>query len=172
MKKTIKNTCNPTPKLCACGCEEPVSRLKNTYLVGHSGRKSLDSYIIDPNGCWLWQGAISNNGYGTVGHSYVHRVSFLRFKGKITEGYQVHHKCRVRRCCNPDHLELATRAQNSQARGSTKLTKEQVRQIRQMTRRELKVAAQLLGVSKQHISSVWRGKFWPTESKEELPEAA
>lgn len=35
-----------------------------------------------------------------------HRVLWEEKNGPIPEGYEVHHKCGVRCCCNTDHLEL------------------------------------------------------------------
>jgi hypothetical protein len=40
---------------------------------------------------------------------YVHRVSWLGFVGPIPDDLTVNHRCEVKRCVNPDHLELLTR---------------------------------------------------------------
>lgn len=37
--------------------------------------------------------------------SAAHRISYRIFVGDIDPGNQVHHRCRVRACCNPEHLE-------------------------------------------------------------------
>lgn len=34
-----------------------------------------------------------------------HRFIFRAHKGEIPEGFEVNHKCGVRACCNPEHLE-------------------------------------------------------------------
>lgn len=66
-------------------------------------------------GCWLWRGSTSN-GYGYIGYKNknlrVHIVSYLIFKGKFPIGFDIHHKCNVRNCCNPDHLEAITHLEN------------------------------------------------------------
>jgi HNH endonuclease len=74
---------------------------------------------ISPTGCWLWQGPINENGYGTIGggprvagHKRVHRVTYEHFVGPIADGLQIDHLCRVRHCCNPEHLEAVTRTEN------------------------------------------------------------
>ena len=72
-------------------------------------------------GCWLWSGTISREGYGRFtlpngtaqGRTTVtHRVSYEEFVGPIKPGLVVDHKCRVRCCVNPDHLQQVTQREN------------------------------------------------------------
>jgi hypothetical protein len=80
---------------------------------------------VDATGiCWLWTGAKARNGYGVInkgrradGVSVVHRVVWELLVGPIPDGTELDHVCRIRACCNPDHLEPVTRAVNV-ARGS------------------------------------------------------
>lgn len=69
-----------------------------------------------PNGCWLWTRALNASGYGVVGRENkilrVHRVTYELLVGPIPEGMQLDHLCRVRACCNPDHLEPVTNREN------------------------------------------------------------
>lgn len=75
---------------------------------------------IEPDlfgGCWLWTKSLSHNGYGRAVISRgknlaVHRISYEAFVGPIPAGLQLDHKCRVRCCCNPAHLEPVTRDEN------------------------------------------------------------
>ncbi|WP_205484689.1 HNH endonuclease signature motif containing protein [Arthrobacter sp. Alg241-R88] len=78
---------------------------------------------IDPEtGCWLWQGAIATaTGYGRMAINngrfggervMTHRMSYETFVGPIPAGMVIDHLCRVRSCCNPDHLEPVTQAEN------------------------------------------------------------
>lgn len=64
------------------------------------------------SGCWLWTGALTTSGYGQFfygGRKHtVHRLTYQLVKGAIAEGLTLDHLCRVRRCCNPDHLEPVT----------------------------------------------------------------
>lgn len=83
----------------------------------------LDQCIFDKvSDCWLWQGP-TVKGYGMlrIGESmrYVHRVMWAIKHGRIPKPLTVDHvKCQVTHCCNPAHMELVTRAENSRrARG-------------------------------------------------------
>jgi len=72
---------------------------------------------VDATGpCWLWLGPIDPNGYGRVRvgnrNLYVHRVVRELLVGSIPDGLECDHVCRVRRCCNPDHVEPVTHAEN------------------------------------------------------------
>lgn len=72
------------------------------------------------SGCWLWTGTCKPNGYAemkvkTAGRwltSYAHREIYKKIKGEIPVGLELDHKCRVRSCVNPDHLEPVTRSVN------------------------------------------------------------
>jgi HNH endonuclease len=76
------------------------------------------------DGCWLWPGSTTLNGYGTVTASppevakrrplLVHRVTYEHFVGPIPEGMELDHWCRKRSCCNPKHLEPVTKKTNVQ----------------------------------------------------------
>lgn len=73
----------------------------------------------EPNsGCWLWMGGVGPTGYGymTGGkkhhHIAVHIASYELFKGRVPAGMEIDHKCRVRCCVNPDHLQTLTHADN------------------------------------------------------------
>jgi hypothetical protein len=67
-----------------------------------------------PSGeCLIWQGAINSHGYGVVGVRgityLVHRVTYELKAGEVPSGYDVHHVCGQRACCNPTHLEALSR---------------------------------------------------------------
>lgn len=67
--------------------------------------------------CWVWTGALFSNGYGDCylpgrKHNLVHRVIWEAVFGPIPEGFQILHKCDLRRCGRPDHLFQGTQQDN------------------------------------------------------------
>lgn len=68
------------------------------------------------SGCWIWMGGITKAGYGHISvngaYEYTHRLAYIHFIGSIDTGLEIDHKCRVRSCCNPDHLEAVTHLEN------------------------------------------------------------
>lgn len=79
-----------------------------------------DKVLPEPNsGCWLWTGSLGSGGYGQIGAGGhdgrplgAHRVSYEMNVGPIPAGFTLDHKCRVRCCVNPNHLEPVTRGEN------------------------------------------------------------
>jgi hypothetical protein len=71
-----------------------------------------------PDGCWLFQGA-HTRGYGVVtvsrarGTAPTHRVVYEALVGPIPKGLSLDHLCAQPLCCNPDHLEPVTLAENT-----------------------------------------------------------
>jgi hypothetical protein len=96
-----------------------VQRLERTHRLTEAG-------------CWEWTGSLNRKGYGriTIGsrtdgsrtHAKVHRVAWELFRGPIPPGLQIDHRCRNRRCFNPEHLRVATPRENNMAPGSESLT--------------------------------------------------
>lgn len=73
--------------------------------------------VVDASSCWVWQARLDADGYGHIQiqrrDRIAHRVSYEAFVGPIPEGLQIDHLCRVRACCNPEHLEAVTSRVNT-----------------------------------------------------------
>lgn len=73
----------------------------------------------DENGCWAWQGARNNCGYGVIGINHrlylAHRAvwCYTHNTENTPEGFEIDHVCRNRACVCPHHLEAVTRSSNN-----------------------------------------------------------
>lgn len=76
----------------------------------------LERCIQDPIGqCLYWLKSTNKAGYGGYyrgGSMLAHRLAYVAWKGPIDDGMEIDHLCRVRNCCNPDHLEQVTHEEN------------------------------------------------------------
>lgn len=81
--------------------------------------EAFSRYVLkDPDtGCWEWTGKITSLGYGRVrfrkGEWFAHRAAWTLVNGEIPEGLEVNHMCWNSSCVNVDHLNLATRSENT-----------------------------------------------------------
>ncbi len=86
-----------------------------------AARKRFERFVTRSpgGGCHFFTGHLSN-GYGgfKVGGVAVmaHRYSYVLAFGVLQETLDVDHKCHVRNCVNPDHLEAITHAENIRRR--------------------------------------------------------
>src|SRR5258706_15074006 len=78
---------------------------------------------VNENGCWLWLGNISKEGYGRASRPrgdgtyetiLAHVLSYELHIGVVPEGKILHHinMCGHKRCINPTHLEPLTREEH------------------------------------------------------------
>lgn len=183
-------------RLCACGCGIAIPELTSRgkpqqYVHGHNARMSLDDLVrVQDRGwitmCHIWTGGKSGNGYGRCRYQGImqpaHRAFFVRTGGVVPEGYELDHLCEVRLCVNPTHLEPVTPTENKRRSRSTKLTAEQVAEIRAVHTKALAAAPPLrdgkqrqrvpggvalreelgarYGVTPDMIKHIWRGSSW------------
>lgn len=89
---------------------------------------------VNDNGCWIWTGELSRNGYPRITltngtPTVAHRAMYEYARGPIPDGLQAEHACHTlafqrgecqggsacthRRCVNPDHIELLTPSENT-----------------------------------------------------------
>lgn len=141
---------------------------------------SLFKHVAFKKDCWLWTGALKENGYGCMGTNqksgmYPHRVSFELFNGPIPRGLCVLHTCDNRRCINPDHLWIGTHADNArdmirknrarhgEKHPGAKLTEKDVIFIKNLMSdnapRDHEIA-RLFNLKKATISAIRRNKLW------------
>ena len=138
----------------------------------------LRSVEENEQGCWLWTGALSKSGYGSLGFKgrmwRAHRLAFYGFVGDIGD-LHVLHRCDNPRCVRPEHLFLGTPADNAadkSAKGRTgvekrsgelnnkaKLTEADVLMIRTSDKSGNSIAHEL-GVSRALVNMVRRGEIW------------
>ncbi len=72
----------------------------------------------EPNtGCWLWTGHIDSEGYGRLKVAgrcaLAHRESYVAHGGSVDGARLLRHKCDVRACVNPAHLEPGSDMDNT-----------------------------------------------------------
>lgn len=132
-------------------------------------------------GCWEWQGQTDKGGYGTISindrNKRAHRMSYELAYGELPAELDVLHTCDNPTCVNPSHLFLGTDVDNmrdkvakdrqckGESHGMSKLTEEQVLEIRRRYKRYAKVdntvtLAREFGVHQSRIFDIVNRKKW------------
>lgn len=83
--------------------------------LGDALARIQDRSITPRPDCRIWVGA-TDRGYGRISVGgvvmRVHRVVWESVNGPVPDGMELDHICRIRACCNPDHLEAVTHSEN------------------------------------------------------------
>lgn len=88
-------------------------------------KRLLSKIEVSESGCWISLYSTGSHGYSQIGWQVGekitmrlgHRVSWEAANGPIPEGLTIEHKCRVRRCINPEHMELMSNLDNAAGGG-------------------------------------------------------
>ena len=165
---------------CRCGCGERTKspsrtdvskgRIKGVPFTWKSGHHTRipKRYEVDPaTGCWNWLIGFNPNGYATIrinNHSYtVYKLLHKLLHGPLLKGLELDHKCRNRRCINPDHLEPVTHTENMRRSPKVcKLTVDKVREIKELLRVGVthRTIAARFDVEKTAVTSISIGRSW------------
>ena len=141
--------------------------------------------VGEPDECWLWTGGVfqrpsaPHQAYGRFNWTkddcrYAHRVAYQLSRELASppdESLVVMHLCDVPLCCNPAHLRLGTTQENNADRDSkgrqqhgerhhaTKLTEDQVREIRKSPL-SLAFLGKRYGITKQSVKAIKDRRTW------------
>lgn len=167
---------------CQCGCGKKtdiatrnrasrgwIKGKPKRFIAGHYNNiknRKLPQYIVDDNGCWIWQLAKSSDGYGNYEvegkHIGAHRFYYLKAGNTIEKGKQLDHLCKNRLCVNPKHIEVVTQTENIRRGKHTKINMNIANKIRNLCKKGLKQRdiAKLFDISRSTVSKIAINKYW------------
>lgn len=123
---------------CRCGFKTNIIKKSNPrcghvagepyrYILGHQSLRKGPRYTVEDRGhvtpCWIWNLSCDSSGYGLLRDRAIfggcgkqrmaHILYWEKVNGPTPQGFELHHKCHVKRCVNPDHLEPVTRQEHA-----------------------------------------------------------
>jgi hypothetical protein len=142
--------------------------------------------------CWPWKGYVEKGNAGRIsrggrgrGTISASRLAWEIGNGPVPSGRQVIHECPHSWCVNPRHLFVGTAADRGAAlvrKGNSrfgerhfnaKLTAAIVKQVRAAlaadARPSVTRVARRFGLSKEHVSAIWKFKIWGRVGGRVLP---
>lgn len=170
-------------RFCTLACFNAQSAPERRFWLNVNKLGSVPAHRMELGRCWEWT-ATTNRvgsvvGYGVLrvyGRKCVaHRFSWFLAHGQWPEPFCCHH-CDNPRCVNPSHLFAGTHADNmadmaakgrafarkGSAGTNSKLTEDQVREIRRMVpkRSSYQSIADHFGVHKTTVYKIAKGQAW------------
>jgi len=98
----------------------PIARFE-AQVVKRDVTPDLQSMGLT-TGCWEWTGNVRKDGYTkiTVDNTtlYAHRFAYQHFIGALDSELVIDHRCRNRKCVNPEHLHQVTTKVNNTLPGT------------------------------------------------------
>ena len=99
-------------------------RKLNIYMKNATPQEKLMAHSEDQGECRVWTGTTGEpHGKATKGHGQIrvdgklwlaHRLAYTLAYGKIEEGLQIDHRCRVPACIRLEHLQAVTNKVNNE----------------------------------------------------------